>query len=662
MEQILSRLLCPDNDCTPLLALLIDELRPADARDTESARRNLQALCYILSTHRELRCGLRDCLTTLVQTHRHTELYTATGILPNSGFIAEGLHRIGHTLLPGVLDPGLLRSVLRTLFDRSSDRHWVIGVGEDAWLHLIEALRFDELPASDSLPQSLAEILGSLRVLSYWIAACGMEPELLRLHPSLENYESPFVAQNRETMAYIEAYPDNWGKPVAEDADDRHLRVLYSQCQDVIQRVRKNAARNGTSIRLTYHLQRLRQLLRRSEQLLDILAGLQADPGGASAYPPMVTLFTQLVREECLRNNLVRHWRQNTELIALRVTDNAGQHGEHYITDTREEYWSMARSAMIGGFVISFMACLKIVLAKAEMPPLTGAIAFCLNYGLGFCLIHILHGTVATKQPAMTANAIAASISEAGGKLRNIEALTNLIARTCRSQIIAILGNVGIAIPLSALIAFAVLTISGEHFTSPEKSQHLLAEQSLIHSGALFYAAIAGACLFISGLISGYYDNYAAYNRIPERILQLGWPKRLLGEARMRRVAAYIGDNLGALAGNLLFGFLLGGTTLFGLLVGLPIDIRHVAFSSAFIGIACVGLDLAPGLWLFFWAALGVAAIGFMNLTVSFALALNVALRSREVSDAQWKTLARSVVAHLFRQPRDFFLPPGKTG
>jgi uncharacterized membrane protein YccC len=45
----------------------------------------------------------------------------------------------------------------------------------------------------------------------------------------------------------------------------------------VIERVRKNAARNGTSIRLTYHLQRLRQLLRRSEQLLDILSPLQAD-------------------------------------------------------------------------------------------------------------------------------------------------------------------------------------------------------------------------------------------------------------------------------------------------------------------------------------------------------------------------------------------------
>ena len=661
MEELLRRFVSPESDRTRLLPLLVDEIRPGDAHDAESARRNLQALCYILGTHPDLRCGLREALAELLRSHRHAELYTATGILPNTGFVTEGLRRIGHAMLPDVLDPGLLRTVLRTMFDRSSDRHWVIGVGENAWQQLIEAMRFDEMPAEGTLPQALAEVLRSLRVLSYWIAACGMEPELLRLEPSLEAYESPFVAQNRELTAYIDAYPERWGKAVAEATDDRHLRVLFGQCQDVIERVRRHAARNGTSIRLTYHLQRLRQLLRRSEQLLDILADLHADPGGSAAYPPMVALFTQLVRDECLRDNLLRHWRQNTELIALRVTDNAGQHGEHYITASRQEYWSMARSAMIGGFVIAFMACLKILLARAQMPPLTGAIAFCLNYGLGFCLIHILHGSVATKQPAMTANAIAASIGEAGGKLRDIEALTDLIARTVRSQIIAILGNVGIAIPLSALISFLVLVSGGEHFTSPEKSLHLLEEQSLIHGGALFYATIAGVCLFIAGLISGYYDNYAAYNRIPERILQLAWPRRLFGEARMQRVAAYIGDNLGALAGNLLFGFLLGGTTLFGLLVGLPIDIRHVAFSSAFIGIALVGLDFAPDLWLFVWAALGVAAIGFMNLTVSFTLALNVALRSRQVSDAQWKALARSVIAHLFRRPRDFFLPPRRT-
>jgi site-specific recombinase len=661
MEQLLGRFADPDADLTSLLALLVDEIRPADPHDFASARRNLQALCHLLRSHPERRSALRGALARLARTHRQTDLYTHTGILPNTGFVSEAFHRIGHKLLPDVLDPGLLSTVLRATFHRPSDRHWVVGVGEDAWLQLIDALRFDEAPASATLPTSLAELLRSLRVLSYWIAACGMEPELLRLEPSLETYESPFVAQNRELTAYIEAYPGNWGQPATSGTDDRHLRVLFSQCQDVIERIRKTAARNGTSIRLTYHLQRLRQLLRRSEQLLDILSPLQADPGGATARRPIVSLFSQLVRDECLHNNLVKHWRQNTELIALRVTDNASHHGEHYITESAQEYWSMARSAMIGGLVIACMACLKILLAKADMPPLTGAITYCLNYGLGFCLIHILHGTVATKQPAMTANAIAASISEAGGKLRDIEALADLIVRTCRSQIVAILGNVCIAVPLAALIALAILGMSGESFTSAEKSRHLLAEQSLVHSGAVFYAAIAGVCLFISGLISGYYDNYAAYNRIPERILQLGWPRRLFGEERMRRVAAYIGDNLGALAGNLWFGFLLGGTTLFGQLVGLPIDIRHVAFSSAFVGIAFVGLDFAPDQWLFAWAVLGVAAIGFMNLTVSFALALNVALRSRGVTDSQWKILARAVLAHLLRRPRDFFLPPKPT-
>ena len=540
MEQLLSRFADIDDDSktdpAELLTQLVDEIRPHRANDFESARRTLQALCHILSTQPDLRANLRKGLIILNRGYRHSELYTSTGILPNTSFGDEALRRIGHTFLPDVLDPDLLRTVLRRVFHKPGDKHWVIGVGEDAWLQLLEALRFDEIPANPALPNAIAEILRSLRVLSYWIAAFGMEPELLRLEPSLETYESPFVTQNNELTAYIDAYPETWRKPEAQNIDEKHLRVLHDQCREVIERVRKHAARDGTSIRLTYHLKRLQQLIRRSDQLLDILADLQADPDGTAAYPAIVRLFSRLVHDECQRNNLQQHWRQNVELIALRVTDNAGQAGEHYITESREEYWSMARSAMIGGCIIAFMACFKILLGKAEMPPLTGALAFCLNYGLGFCLIHILHGTVATKQPAMTANAIAASIGETGGKLRNIDTLTDLIARTVRSQIVAILGNICIAIPLAGLIAYIALGVSGEHFVSPEKATHLYEEQSLIHSGAVFYAAIAGVCLFLSGLISGYYDNYAAYNRVPERILQLGWPKRLFGEARMHRV------------------------------------------------------------------------------------------------------------------------------
>jgi site-specific recombinase len=43
---------------------------------------------------------------------------------------------------------------------------------------------------------------------------------------------------------------------------------------------------------------------------------------------------------------------------------------------------------------------------------------------------------------------------------------------------------------------------------------------------------------------------------------------------------------------------------------------------------------------------------------VSFALALNVACAARQVSESAVESLARAVLAHLVRQPRDFFLPP----
>lgn len=660
MEQLLTRFAAPDTDPTDLFARLIDKIRPRRADDVEAARRALQALCFILGNHPELRANVRNALLALQQNCRHAELYTSTGILPNTGFFSEIFRRIGHKCLPEVLDPDLLRSFLRRVFRRPSDRHWVIGVGDEAWLQLISALRFDELAAHPELPRPLAEILRSLRVISYWTAAFGMEPELLNLDPALETYESPFVTQNVELIAYIEAYPTSWRNNEAQGIDDKHLRVLFEQCREVIARARKRAARHGTSVRLTYHLKRLQQLLRRSEHLLDILENLRIDPDGQSAYPAIVALFTRLIHDECQRNDLRHHWRQNTELIALRVTDHASAHGEHYITETRSEYGQMARSAMIGGVVIAFMACLKILLGKAQMPPLTGAIVYCLNYGLGFCLIHILHGTVATKQSAMTANAIAASISESGGKLRDIETLTLLMARTLRSQIVAILGNIGVAIPLAALIAYGVFHFSGEHFVSTEKAAHLLDDQSLIYSASLFYAAIAGVFLFLAGLISGYFDNYAAYNRVPERIRQLAWPRRLFGEARMYRVSTYVGDNLGALASNLAFGFLLGGTTILGVLLGLPIDIRHVAFASAFVGIALVGLDFSPDRWLLLWAVLGVALIGITNLTVSFALALKVALRSRQVTETPWRQIISAILRHLWQHPRDFLLPPKK--
>lgn len=220
------------------------------------------------------------------------------------------------------------------------------------------------------------------------------------------------------------------------------------------------------------------------------------------------------------------------------------------------------------------------------------------------------------------------------------------------------MGNVGLAIPVAILVSLAVYAFSGQPAISPEKAHALLTELNPVTSGSVIYAAIAGVCLFLAGLITGYYDNLCAYNRIPERLFQLSWPGKVVGLVWWKKITDYTKYNLGALAGNFCFGFLLGGTTGIGLLTGLPLDIRHVAFSSANLGYAFSGLgfDIEPSLIMVSIA--GVAIIGLSNMIVSFYLALWVGLKSRGVSFYQRYNLVRKLVRHFLHQPRDFFFPP----
>ncbi|HBU86323.1 MAG TPA: recombinase, partial [Acinetobacter sp.] len=91
-----------------------------------------------------------------------------------------------------------------------------------------------------------------------------------------------------------------------------------------------------------------------------------------------------------------------SELIAFQVTENASRTGEHYVSTDTKGFWGMYKAAAGAGVIIACMASLKILAARMTMAPLMQAFTFSMNYSLGFILIHVLHFTVATKQPAMT--------------------------------------------------------------------------------------------------------------------------------------------------------------------------------------------------------------------------------------------------------------------
>ena len=658
MESLLNHCDGPTQSPTIMLSELVAQIRPARSGNGEAATRAIYALCYLLSQHADFRAELRGSLLSLFSELEQVSMYASVGILPNTGFFSEAARRISHKVLPEVVDPLRMKDLLTQLFYRPSDEIWVNAVPDACWVDLLKALRFDEEPPSPGIPPAVAQVIKAIRVLSYHISAIGLEPELIRLEPGIEEFESPFLAQNTETQAYLTNFENWWLNTDEPCEDDKQLTVLLDQCDKLIQRIHRRATLEGTSIRLTFVLKRLQQHLERHLSLLALLDSLRSSRRGENDYAIVVALFKTLVQAECRKNDLRHHWHQSMRLLALRVTENASRAGEHYIAETRSEYFEMWRSALGAGFIIAFMAMIKLSIGKQLMPPLTQALLVCLNYGLGFVLIHFLRFTVATKQPAMTAATLAVSIGDGIGRQRDLENLTTLIARTIRSQIAAILGNVSVAIPMSVLLGLAVLRLTGTPFINADNARHLVEGIDPIHSGAIAYAAIAGICLFLSGLVAGYYDNLGAYNKIPQRLMQLNWLRRLMGGMLQRRLVNYVENNLGALAGNFYFGCMLGGVTAVGVLFGLPLDIRHIAFSSAYVGYALVAFDFHMAWNTLAWSVAGVAAIGLTNLAVSFTLALSIALRARQVSFEQWGLLVSSLMRRLVRHPREFFLPP----
>ena len=232
--------------------------------------------------------------------------------------------------------------------------------------------------------------------------------------------------------------------------------------------------------------------------------------------------------------------------------------------------------------------------------------------------------------------------------------LAQLLIDVVRSQVAAVAGNVVVAMTLAMLIALVYRFTQGV----PILTEAEVAYQ--IHSvnpwgATLWYAAIAGLWLFCSGIISGFFDNRCDYLNLRMRLRQHPVLKRLLPEKLRGKVADYLHSNYGSLMGNVCFGMLLGMTGFVGHALGLPLDIRHVAFSSANIGYAAVAGH--EGLWVFIQSVFFVLLIGAVNLVVSFMLTLWVALRSREAKIDSWLGIFQCAWQQIRAQPMNLFYP-----
>lgn len=638
----------------PELITLMRVLRPRRAADAADANLRIRCLTEVLAREPAHRAALKDSLFQLLAEKQWVHLLADSGILTAEGLLPGLWDRMGRKLLPDVVNPTNLRDVLGQLFSRHDDHEWVTAIEDERWAYLLDALELGSALPPDTRRLLQLQVLGALQVLAYRMAAIGVEPELVRNHPAIERYESPFLSLAEESRQFIRERQEALTEKREPTIDDKHLAVLLGQCNDVLSKIRRQSEKTGASISLTALLIRGEQIAMRMLALLTLLQGRTQHEQNLDR----VMLFKRLVRAANRRISLRWHWSQHMALLATRIATNAGKTGEQYITTSRHEYKELFRSALGAGILVAVAAFIKLGLVGVERAPLVEAFVYSSNYIWCFVLMSAMHWTLATKQPAMTANRIAHSLDRDDAGRRRIETLVELIVRTSRSQFVAVAGNLAVVIPLAIGLGYAVLAQTGTHYLDPDKAQYLLREVDPFSLRTWFWASLTGVWLFLSGLISGYYDNKAVYDRIPQRVAQLPWLRRLVGESGATRVAEYLEDHLGALAGSLFFGIFLGSTAALGKILGLPLDTLHVTFASANTTFALVASD-----WHVSGAELarllgGIATIGLINLLVSFGLALYVAMKARDVEFNDTRNLLIRLGSRLAMTPREFFFPP----
>jgi site-specific recombinase len=217
-----------------------------------------------------------------------------------------------------------------------------------------------------------------------------------------------------------------------------------------------------------------------------------------------IAYFHALIRNENRKNSLGEFLNQNLRLLAYQIAEHKGKRGEQYITSTQKDFRNLFFSALGGGLIVSFVAIIKNVIGLLKLPLFWQGFLYGTNYAVGFVTMDQTRSTLATKQPAYTASAVAGTLDKQ--KLGDRPDLRNLvitIASVSRSQIASFAGNLLVVFPLTYILAWLFHLAVGYKLAADDAALKLLHDQHPFDSLALLFACFTGFFLFLSGIIAG---------------------------------------------------------------------------------------------------------------------------------------------------------------
>ena len=602
--------------------------------------------------------ALHDKLRGLVQAFWQdidaAALYADLGFGARRSFANELLTRVQNRLLPGTPETRDLAALFRLLFV-SADAAWVAALDATTLARTVALFG-----PGGTFAQ--AALLDAITILVSAVHAGGYSPALRLRMDADALKDEPFRQITAAAAALRTAVLE--GRSEAALQDGAYLRALLDACRRAAASVLPHLEEFGVSVNIVYDLEQQQARTHRIDQLIACVLAPDVQAEGRSL---MLALLQALGDQRGVRALFAQHY----SLLARQVTERSAETGEHYITRNGSEYRDMLRRAAGGGAVIAVTTFVKFAILAIGLSAFWAGVWSGGNYALSFVIVMLLHWTVATKQPAMTAPALAASLpsmnatdgadSEAAVEAA-LETFVDRVAQLIRSQVAGIIGNVAMCVPLVLGAQLLVKAIWGAPLVGAKDAHHVLESLTLLGPCVLF-ASFTGVLLFVSSLIAGWAENWFVFHRLDSAI---AWNPRIvarLGAARAQRWSRWWRANVSGLAANISLGLLLGLVPPLLGFVGLPLDVRHVTLSSGQLAAALGALGSSllrePAFW---WCVAGISATGVLNLSVSFGLAFAVALRSRGVRLKQRRRVVMAILRRVRRHPLSFLWPPRAGG
>jgi site-specific recombinase len=612
-----------------------------DGGSVQSTR--LKYILQVLDRNAGSREKVSECLRSLLRDTRALELFMHVGVPNQQGFIGEFIERLTVRLLPQAPDNLSLEFIFSETFRHESDAEWIEKMDPAVFRAWLELFQPPKGTLGSERTKIRRDIQDALFLLTHSVRSIGLSRIVRRRVAETDFRKSPFFHLTADAEALIEA-PDH----ATRERDFAELGRTLDRCFSSLEEVYAHYRAHGASIELVYQTERLKMLMKRCRTLGKLLASDEQD------LPFIQDFFSLLVRENVRARKLSKLLADNLALVCQKIVETNAETGEHYITRDREDLFKILKKSWGGGAVTGLTTLVKYMLAHLSMAPFFSGIFAVANYFVSFLALQFLGYTLATKQPAMTATVLAAKIEESGD---TVSPLIDEIVHLVRSQLAAVVGNLSMVVPVVLLIDFLYTLSFGSHLTDAVHAHHSIESFSILGPTPI-YAAGTGVLLWLSSVFAGWFGNWFVFRGLPSAIEHNARLKFVLGPLRAHRLGEFLEHNVPGIAANLSLAILLGMTPQFAAFFGFPFDVRHVTLSSGTLAasVSAIGPHILQE-WSFWLAVSGILSMGVLNLAVSFALALTVAIWAKKVSSPKRGVIYRALLSKFLQQPWIFLFP-----